>query len=113
MLTLDNTIYFDNDNDFFDYAVNPALIANQSDSGNVFYDFNFTDEYLNAVNNGMSFMIKDRLSKIYKHNCVSYKTLSKPVSNLKQYQGSFTDLILDKKLQLVQEEENQIKDDEE
>ena len=113
MLTLDNTIYFDNDNDFFDYAVNPACIANQSDNGQIYYDFNFTDEYLDAINKGMYFMIKDKLSKIAKHNCVSYKTLSKPVSNLKQYQGAFTDLILDKKLQLVQEEETQIKDDEE
>ena len=51
--------------------------------------------------------------KICKHKCVSYKTLSKPVSNLKQYQGAFTDLILDKKLQNIQEEDNQINDDEE
>ena len=38
-----------------------------------------TDEYKLAVENGKLFCIKDENSAIYKHGCVSCRTLSKDI----------------------------------
>jgi hypothetical protein len=82
----DNIIYFDSDNEFYEYCVVPELVPVQyiDSNGNEKYytDFNFTPQYNNAVNNGMRFVIKDEDSQIYKHGCVSYRTISKDIQNL-------------------------------
>ena len=48
-------------------------------------------EYKLAIENGKLFCIKDENSAIYKHGCVSCRTLSKDVQNLEPYFGNFTD----------------------
>ena len=86
MNTKDNIIYFDSDNEFYEYCVVPELVPVQyidSEGNEKYYsDFNFTPQYNNAVNNGMRFVIKNEDSQIYKHGCVSYRTISKDISNL-------------------------------
>ena len=86
MNTKDNIIYFDSDNEFYDYCVVPELVPVQyidSEGNEKYYsDFNFTPQYNNAVNNGMRFVIKNEDSQIYKHGCVSYRTISKDIQNL-------------------------------
>ena len=90
-----NIIYFDNDDEFYIYAVKPELIPIKTDHidkyGNPVYytDWNFTDVYNNAINNGSTFIIKDENSQIFKHGAVSYRTITKPIQNLEQY---FADL---------------------
>ena len=100
MLELDNVIYFDTDDDFYDYAVKPNFIVNQNPTGGMFYDMDMTDEYKLAVENGKLFCIKDENSAIYKHGCVSCRTLSKQVQNLEPYFANFTDKIIEKKQEL-------------
>ena len=82
----DNIIYFDSDNEFYKYSVVPELVPVQyidSEGNEKYYsDFNFTSQYNNDVNNGMRFVIKDEDSQIYKHGCVSYRTISKDIQNL-------------------------------
>ena len=97
MLELDNVIYFDTDDDFYNYAVKPNFVVNQNPNGGMFYDMDMTDEYKLAVENGKLFCIKDENSAIYKHGCVSCRTLSKQVQNLEPYFTDFTDRIIEKK----------------
>ena len=82
----DNIIYFDSDNEFYEYSVVPELVPVQyiDSEGNekYYFDFNFTSQYNNDVNNGMRFVIKDEDSQIYKHGCISYRTISKDIPNL-------------------------------
>lgn len=89
MKTIDNIIYFDNDQEFYDYSVIPELtpIAYTDKSGTERYytDFSFTPQYHNAINNGMTFIIKDEDSQIYKHGGVSYRTIFKEVPNLEPW----------------------------
>lgn len=84
-----NIIYFNNDDDFYRFCVVPQLFPVEcvDDNGNVSYytDFDFTYEYKKALEDNMFFMIKDENSNIFKNQCVSYRTITKPVSNLKQY----------------------------
>ena len=84
-----NRIYFDNDDDFYAFSVNPTLVTKEfvDANGNVGYycDFDFTPQYYDAVNAGKKFIIKDENSNIYKHQAVSFRTISKPVSNLGYY----------------------------
>lgn len=86
MNTKDNIIYFDSDNEFYDYCVVPELVPVQyidSEGNEKYYsDFNFTPQYNSAINNNMRFVIKDEDSQIYKHGCVSYRTISKDIQNL-------------------------------
>ena len=95
MLELDNVIYFDTDDDFYDYAVKPNFVVKQNLKGGMYYDMDMTDEYKLAVENGKLFCIKDENSAIYKHGCVSCRTLSKQVQNLEPYFGDFTDKIIE------------------
>jgi len=86
MNTKDNIIYFDSDNEFYDYCVVPELVPVQyidSEGNERYYNsFNFSSEYNKAIDNGMRFVIKDEDSKIYQHGCVSYRTISKDIQNL-------------------------------
>ena len=103
MLELDNILYFDNDDDFFAFTVKPQVIICDNESGYSGYDIDFTDDYKNAVSNNKRFCIKDENSKVYKHNCVSYKLMSKDVQNLEPYFAGFTDKKINKKLQALEE----------
>ena len=102
MLELDNVIYFDTDDDFYNYAVKPNFVVNQNPTGGMFYDMDMTDEYKLAIENGKLFCIKDENSAIYKHGCVSCRTLSKQVQNLEPYFTDFTDRIIEKKTKEVE-----------
>jgi len=85
----DNIIYFDNDNEFYEYAVVPQLVTipytSRDGSERYYTDFNFSTEYNDAVNNNMIFMIKDENSQICKRGRVSYRTITKDVSNLEPW----------------------------
>lgn len=84
-----NRIYFDSDDEFYQYTVVPELVPVQYIDMNgeekYYTDFNFTPQYQNAINNGMTFIIKDEDSNIFKHGSVSYRTITKDVQNLEQW----------------------------
>ena len=81
-----NLIIFDNDEEFFNFSVSPNFEVNYSDtSDRYFYTINFTDDYNNAISNDIYFIINDENSQIEKHNCVTYKTISKKIQNLEPY----------------------------
>ena len=90
-----NIIYFDNDDEFYDYVVVPEIVAYPTDHIDkygypvYYYDWNFSDMYNKDIKNGISFIIKDENSQIFKHGAVTYSTITKPVTNLQQY---FADL---------------------
>lgn len=76
-------IYFDNDAEFYDYAVNPLLTVTNGDN-TPFMDWDFTQPYKNALAENTKFIICDDNSQIYKHQAVSYRTITKPVC-IQQY----------------------------
>lgn len=81
-----NLIIFDNDEEFFNFSVSPNFEVNYSNtSDRYFYTINFTDDYNNAISNDIYFIINDENSQIEKHNCVTYKTISKKIQNLEPY----------------------------
>lgn len=86
-----NKMYFDSDDDFYKFCVDPIIIPVEyiTDEGETKYsmDFNFTKSYQDAVNQGKIFIIKDPDSQIFKHQAVSYRTITKPIQNLEQYFG--------------------------
>lgn len=83
----DNILFFDNDEDFYNFCVEPRVFPvrdeHLQDLG--YIDFNLSSAYQDAVTAGKYFMIKDLNSQIYKRGCVSYRTISKPIKNLKKY----------------------------
>lgn len=88
-----NTLYFEDDDDFYKFAVVPMLVPVEFiDADNCirhYADFNFSTEYNRAVRDGKKFVIKDPNSQIFKHGAVSYRTITRPVENLEQYFEDF------------------------
>ena len=88
-LDIKNVMFFDKDEDFYNFCIVPKIIPVKyiDNTGNEKYytDFDLTYEYNNAVKNGTSFVIKDPKSSIYKHKAVSYRTMTKPIKNLLDY----------------------------
>lgn len=86
LITDNDTMYFDCDDDFYRFCVCPkAVIHDVTNADGVvcsYFDFDYTDAYKTAINNGTRFIIRDPDSQIFKHKCVSYRTISKPVKNL-------------------------------
>jgi len=85
-----NKLYFDTDDDFYEFCVVPKLVTREyiNPAGETAYyvDFDFTPEYREAVECGFEFIMKDIRSQIIKHgNVVSYRTISKKVENLKSW----------------------------
>ena len=95
METKDNIIFFNNDDEFYQYCVVPELVPVQyiDNSGveKYYTDFNFTPQYQHAIDNGMRFIIKDEDSNIFKHGAVSYRTITKDIQNLDQWFGEDED----------------------
>ncbi len=86
----DSVIYFDTDNDFYNFCVEPVLIpkeyTNQNGEIDQYSDFNFTSCYNDAIDRNIAFVIRDKNSQILKHNgVVSYRTISKQTQNLLPY----------------------------
>jgi hypothetical protein len=79
-----NAIFFDNDDEFYQFAVNPLLTVSNGD--NIPYvDWNFTDVYNSALKDNTDFIICDGNSQICKHQAVSFRTITKPVSVKNNY----------------------------
>lgn len=75
-------ILFDNDDDFFQFALDPTPKVRRMDETHCYYDFDFTNYYNEALNNNKFFVILDENSKITKHDAISYHLVTKRVKNL-------------------------------
>lgn len=84
-----NIIFFDNDTVFYDYCVNPTIKGKEfvlpNGKKRCFAYYDFTQEYNDAINNNSKFVICDPHSKICKHGCVNYRTITRPVCNVELY----------------------------
>ncbi len=78
-----NVIYFANDQEFYDFAVNPMDVFNRMEGGTLYHDWNFTSTYEKALEEGKIFVIEDPNSQVVKHQCAVYRTVCKPVSNVR------------------------------
>ena len=94
----DNTIYFDNDQEFTDFCLaSYGVIVHPEDGSSPFYTGVYSDEYNDAIKKGKRFVIKDEDSVVFKHKCVSKRVLIQgtgreasvqmPVRNLEQFFG--------------------------
>ena len=87
----EDVIYFDNADEFYNFCVVPVLFAvkrrNKMGHYTMCVDFDLSPMYNDCVTKGKKFCIKDEDSQIFKHGCVTYRCVSKPVQNLIQYFG--------------------------
>lgn len=80
-------LYFDTDDDFYKFCVEPKLIVKTCKNYNgddvCCTTFDFTPAYNDELSNNTIFVMRDKNSQIIKHdNVVSYRTISKKVKNL-------------------------------
>ena len=89
MKKYNGVMYFDTDDDFYRFCVDPQLCVKTYDNNgepSEYLDFNFSPGYSDALANNIAFVIRNMNSQILKHNgVVSYRTISKKVDNLKPW----------------------------
>lgn len=73
---------FKNDDEFFDFAVNPVDVFERTNEGILYHTWNFSDRYNKAVEDGVEFVIEDENSLIAKRKSVCFRTICKPVENV-------------------------------
>ena len=72
METKNDVIYFDNDQEFEDWAVAPYATVKYTEKGNIPYTTgDYSNEYKEAIGNNKRFIIKDEDSVVFKRKCVS------------------------------------------
>ena len=85
----DSTIFFDNDDDFTMFAIDPTLKAREviAPDGTVSYacDWDFSWAYKNAIANNKIFVIKDPNSRILKNGDLGYRATTKKINNVEPY----------------------------
>ena len=74
-----NTITFEDDNEFYDWAVSPFDVFERSESGTLMSTWNFTSSYEKAVERGTKLIINDPKSSVVKHQAVTFRTVTRPV----------------------------------
>ena len=67
---MENIRYFASDQEFEDFCVAPYAKIKQTDSGVMRVSGNYSEEYLDCIENGVKFIIRDEDSVVYKHQCV-------------------------------------------
>lgn len=76
-----NIIYFDNDEEFYDFCVNPEPIIKTSSRGLKYFDIDFAEWYKNHVDEATKIVILDDDSTILRRGgVVSYRTCSKKIN---------------------------------
>ena len=76
-----NIVYFDNDEEFFDFCVNTELVIKTSVKGTLYYDMDFTEWYKSHVDEATKIVILDSHSEILHHGgVVTYRTCNKKIN---------------------------------
>ncbi|MBR5036430.1 MAG: hypothetical protein IKX69_04510 [Prevotella sp.] len=64
-------MYFESDKEFTDFCVAPYAEIVRPENGSPYFEGRYSDEYLKCVKAGITFVVKDEDSQVYKHKCVS------------------------------------------
>lgn len=70
MKDIDNTLFFDSDDEFADFCVAPYAEVKEDARGRLYVEGKYSDMYLSCIEQGMTFVIRDWDSKVYKRGCV-------------------------------------------
>lgn len=85
MEVINNVVYFESDDDFTDFCVKPYALIVASKNGRPKVEGYYTDEYLDCLEQGKIFIIKDENSLIEKRKMVTKRVPIK-VENFPAYQ---------------------------
>lgn len=75
-----NTIFFANDQEFYDFSVVQTDVFKRTETGIMYHDWEFTKAYTDAIEGGKELVIEDPKSLVVKHQCVVFRTVAKQVT---------------------------------
>ena len=61
--------YFASDEDFEDFCIAPYAVIKETESGVLYYTGEYSEEYLECIENDTKFVIRDEDSVVYKRQC--------------------------------------------
>lgn len=78
-----NRIIFVDDDEMLDFCVIPdfKLVKNE-ETGKEYYDWFYTDDYIDAQAANTQFFIRDKNSKILKDKLIGYRGCTRPIDNV-------------------------------
>ena len=71
MKEIQNKIFFKSDDEFTDFCVAPYAVVKQSEKGTYYVEGEYSDEYLECLEKGNTFVIEDDDSVVFERQCVS------------------------------------------
>lgn len=74
-----NKITFDNDDEFYDWAVSKFDVFERTESGTLVVTWNFTSLYEKALEKGTKLIINDPKSLVVKHQAATFRAVTRPV----------------------------------
>ena len=86
METKENIIYFESDEEFEDFCVAPYGVIEYDKTVFASWKGVYSDQYNNAIQKGMRFVIKNEDSIVYKHMCVTKRVPIQGTSRTAQVQ---------------------------
>lgn len=63
-------MYFSSDAEFENFCVAPYAVVKESESGIMYVTERYSEEYLQCIEDGVHFVIRDEDSVVYKRQCV-------------------------------------------
>lgn len=81
-LHVKDLMFFDNDDQFIDYCLSSSPTIFNDDDGIPYYDYEFNKHYVDWVNSGKGFVIRDPKSLVFKRGCVYRGMITKPIRNV-------------------------------
>ena len=73
-----NRLIFYDDDDIRDWCVLPCFELIEDNDGRQYYDWNFTDDYNDAIAGGAQLLVRDPDSRILKDQLIGYRGCTKP-----------------------------------
>lgn len=81
-MDLNNKIHsFKNDDEFIIFAIKQEPVFYTS-NGITYFDFDFSDNYNDCINNNEFFKIEDEMSNIKKRKELNYRLIVKKINNI-------------------------------
>ena len=71
MEEVNNIIYFESDEEFTDFCIEPYAVIKKSGKGSLYYEGEYSSKYKRCVEERKKFIIKNENSLVYKRQCVS------------------------------------------
>ena len=76
METIDNTIFFDSEEELADFCISPFTVLKQTAGGHYYVEGDYSEEYKKSLLEGKTLVVKDENAPVYRRDGIVSKRVS-------------------------------------